>query len=170
MFYVKSSLGEEIPITNTNVFTHCPKCNREHKIDLVSLIVEHGDDCVTDILDSSMYCEECSKPHLPLWEHMDQVEFVASRFPGTSVEEVADIVRSGLDHGFSFDTALVGARLALAKETGVETLFTLDEVASVLGCTTEQAAKEMEQLGISPIKASTLPGFEWVLGETTREC
>lgn len=41
----------------------------------------------------------------------------------------------------------------------------LDEVASVLGCTKEKAAAEMEQLGISPIKVSTLPGFEWVLGE-----
>lgn len=103
--------------------------------------------------------------HMPLWEHMDQVEFVASRFPGTSVEEVADIVRSGLDRGISFDAALVGARLALAKEAGVEELFSLDEVASVLGCTKEKAMEEMEQLGISPIKVSTLPGFEWLLGQ-----
>ena len=64
MYYVKNSLGEEIPITNTNVFTHCPKCGVEHKVDLVSLIIEHGEDCTGDILDSSMHCEECSKAHL----------------------------------------------------------------------------------------------------------
>lgn len=49
--------------------------------------------------------------------------------------------------------------------TGQEALFTLDEVASALGCTKEEAEAEMEQLGISPIKATTLPGFEWALGE-----
>ena len=64
MFYVKSSIGEEVPITNTNVFTHCPKCGVEHKVDLVSLIIEHGEDCTGDILDSTMYCEECSREHL----------------------------------------------------------------------------------------------------------
>lgn len=85
MYYVKNSLGEEIPITNTNVFTHCPKCGVEHKADLVSLIIEHGEDCTGDILDSSMHCEECSKAHLPMYERMDEIEFVASRFPGTSV-------------------------------------------------------------------------------------
>lgn len=164
MYYVKNDAGVEIPITNT-VFTRCPKCGREHEVDLVSLIIEHCEDGAADILDSTMNCEECSKVHLPLWEHMDQVEFVASRFPGTSVEEVADIVRSGLDRGISFDAALVGARLALAKEAGVEELFSLDEVASVLGCTKEKAMEEMEQLGISPIKVSTLPGFEWLLGQ-----
>ena len=165
MYYVKNSLGEEIPITNTNVFTHCPKCGVEHKADLVSLIIEHGEDCPGDILDSSMHCEECSKAHLPMYERMDEIEFVASRFPGTSVGTVAEIVRNGLDRGFSFDTALVGAKLALAMTTGQEALFTLDEVASALGCTKEDAEAEMEQLGISPIKATTLPGFEWALGE-----
>lgn len=164
MFYVKSSLGEEVPVTSTNVFTRCPKCGAEHKVDLVSLIIEHGVDCTGDILESTMHCAECSKMYLPLWEHMDEAEFVASRFPGTSVDTVVEIVRSGIDHGFSFDTALVGARLALAKETGQEELFSLDEVASAMGCTQEKAAAEMEQLGISPIKATTLPGFEWLLG------
>lgn len=166
MFYVKSSLGEEVPITNTNVFTHCPKCGVEHKVDLVSLIAEHWEDSTGDILDSTMYCEKCTKPHLPMYERMGEIEFVASRFPGTDVETVKEIVRSGLDHGFSFDTALVGARLALAMQTGQDQLFSLDEVVSAMGCSSEAAEAEMEQLGISPIKASTLPGFEWALGET----
>lgn len=165
MFFVKSTSGEEVPITNTNIFTRCPKCGVAHKVDLVSLIIEHGDDCSGDILDSTMYCEECSKNHLPMWERMDEIEFVASRFPGTSVGHVTEIVQSGLDRGFSFDTALIGARLALAKETGQEDLFSLDEVASAMGCTREAAETKMEQLGIAPIKTSALPGFEWALGQ-----
>lgn len=165
MFFVKSTSGEEVPITNTNIFARCPKCGKEHKVDLVSLIIEHGEDCTGDILDSTMYCEGCSKKHLPMWERMDEIEDVAARFPDTSVGHVTEIVRSGLDHGFSFDTALIGARLALAKETGQENLFSLDEVASAMGCTREAAEAEMEQLGIAPIKASALPGFEWALGQ-----
>lgn len=163
MFYVKSSLGEEVPITNTNVFTHCPKCGVEHKVDLVSLIVEHREDSTGDILDCTMFCEECSKPHLPMYERMGEIEFVASRFPGTDVETVKEIVRSGLDHGFSFDTALVGAKLALAMQTGQEELFSLDDVAAALGCTKEEAAAEMERHGIQGMTISTLPGFEWLL-------
>ncbi len=165
MFYVKSSLGEEVPITNTNVFTHCPKCGMEHSVDLVSLIIEHGDDCGGDILDCKMYCGECSKPHLPIWEHMDEIEAVAARFPDTEVGQVTEIVRSGLDHGFSFKTALVGARLALAMQTGKEELFSLDDVAAALGCTKEEAAAEMERQGIQGGTLSTLSGFEWLLGE-----
>ncbi len=168
MFYVKSSLGEEVPITNTNVFTHCPKCGVEHKVDLTSLIIEHGEDCSGDILDSSMYCEECSKPHLPMWEHMEEIEAVAARFPDTEAGQVAEIVRSGLDHGFSFETALVGARLALAMQTGQDELFSLDDVAAALGCTKEEAAAEIKRQGIQGVTISTLPGFEWLLGETQK--
>ena len=101
MFCVKSSLGEEVPISNTDVFTRCPKCGVEHKVDLVSLITEHGEDSTGDILDSTMYCEECTKPHLPMYERMDEIEAVAARFPGARVAQVQEIVRSGLDHGFS---------------------------------------------------------------------
>lgn len=163
MFYVKSSIGEEVPVTNTNVFTRCPKCNAEHKVDLISLIIEHGEDCTGDILDSTMYCEECSKKHLPMYERMDEIEAVAARFPGASVKQVQEIVRGGLEHGFSFETALVGARLACAMETGQEELFSLDDVAAALGCTKEKAAAEMERHGIQGMTISTLPGFEWLL-------
>lgn len=160
MLYAKSEAGELIPITYGGVFARCPGCGAVHQVDLTEMM----ECCGGDVEDCSAYCEECSKKHLPLWERMDDVEFVASRFPGTDVDTVVEIVRSGLDHGFSFDTALVGARLALAKETGQEELFSLDEVASAMGCTREKAAAEMEQLGISPIKATTLPGFEWLVG------
>lgn len=165
MFYVKSSIGEEVPIANADVFTRCPNCGTEHKVDLVSLIIEHGEDCTGDILDSTMFCEECTKPHLPMYERMEEIEAVAARFPGASVAQVQEIVRSGLDHGFSFETALVGARLAYAMQTGQEELFSLDDVAAALGCTKEEAAAEMERHGIQGMTISTLPGFEWLLGK-----
>lgn len=161
MLYTKSENGEMTPITYGNTYAKCPKCGTFHQVDLAETMECAGG----DIEEVDAYCEECSKAHTPLWEHMDEVEFVASLFPGTDVETVKGIVQSGLDNGFSFDTALVGAKLALAMQTGREQLFTLDEVASAMGCTTEAVETEMEQLGISPIKASTLPGFEWLLRE-----
>ncbi len=115
--------------------------------------------------DANVYCEECSKRHLPLWERADEIEAVAVRFPGVSVGQIQEIVRSGLDHGFSFETALVGARLAYAMQTGQEELFSLDDVAAALGCTKEEAAAEMERHGIQGMTISTLPGFEWLLGK-----
>ena len=163
MFYVKSSVGEEVPITAGGVFTHCPKCGVEHQVDLVGLITEDPADL--DILDAGAYCEECSRAHLPMWEHMDEIEAVAARFPGIGVGKVMEIVRSGLDHGFSFETSLVGARLALAMETGKEELFTLDDVAVALGCSREEAAEEMKRQGIQGMNISTLPGFEWLLDQ-----
>lgn len=162
MFYVKSTTGEVVPVTNI-AFTRCPKCGVEHKVDLVSLVAEHAEDHTGDILDSTMYCEECSEVHRPLWERADEIEFVASRFPGVGIGRVTEIVRNGLDQGLSFDTALAGARLALAEDVGCGSLYTLDEVESVLGCTAEQAETQMEELGIHGIAVSTLPGFSWAI-------
>ena len=113
--------------------------------------------------DANVYCEECSKRHLPMYEHMEEIETVASRFPGASVAQVQEIVRNGLDHGFSFEAALVGARLVYAMQTGREEFFSLDDVAAALGCTKEEAAAEMERHGIQGTTISTLPGFEWLL-------
>lgn len=158
MLYVKNESGEMTPITYGNTYAKCPKCGVFHQVDLSEMMECAGG----DVEDVSAYCEECSKKHMPMWERADEIEFVASRFPGTSAEKVKEIVRNGLDRGLSFDVALVGARLALAAEAGAGSLFTLDEVASALGCSQEKAETEMEQLGISPIKVSVLPGFEWL--------
>ena len=151
MLYVKSEAGELIPITYEGVFAKCPGCGAVHQVDISE--------------DANADCGECSKRHLPLWERADEIEAVAVRFPGVSVGQIQEIVRSGLDHGFSFETALVGARLAYAMQTGQEELFSLDDVAAALGCTKEEAAAEMERHGIQGMTISTLPGFEWALGE-----
>lgn len=114
MLYVKSEAGELIPITYEGVFAKCPGCGAVHQVDISEIM----ESCGGDVEDANVYCEECSKVHLPLWERMDEVEFVASRFPGTSVGEVVEIVRSGLDHGFSFEAALVGARWSCHQQRG----------------------------------------------------
>lgn len=161
MLYVKNESGEMTPITYSNTYAKCPGCGVFHQVDLSEMMECAGG----DVEDVSAYCEECSKKHMPMWERMGEIEFVASRFPGTEVGTVQRIVQSGLDHGFSFDTALVGAKLALAMQTGTDQLFSLDEVASALGCTNEEAEAEMERLCVQPVKASALPGFEWALGK-----
>lgn len=161
MLYVKSEAGELIPITYEGVFAKCPGCGAVHQVDISEIM----ESCGGDVEDANAYCGECSKRHLPLWERAEEIEAVAVRFPGVSVGQIQEIVRSGLDHGFSFETALVGARLAYAMQTGQEELFSLDDVAAALGCTKEEAAAEMERHGIQGMTISTLPGFEWALGE-----
>ena len=159
MLYVKSETGELIPITYEGVFAKCPGCGAVHQVDISEIM----ESCGGDVEDANVYCEECSKRHLPMYGRMEEIEAVVARFPGASVEQVQEIVRSGLDHGFSFEAALVGARLAYAMQTGQEELFSLDDVAAALGCTKEEAAAEMERHGIQGMTISTLPGFEWLL-------
>lgn len=159
MLYVKSETGELIPITYEGVFAKCPGCGAVHQVDISNIM----ESCGGDVEDANVYCGECSKRHLPMYERAEEIEAVADRFPGASVEQVQEIVRSGLDYGFSFEAALVGARLAYAMQTGQEELFSLDDVAAALGCTKEEAAAEVERHGIQGMTISTLPGFEWLL-------
>lgn len=162
MFYVKSKSGEKIPVECGSVYSDCPKCGKSHAVDLIGLILDAGEES-RDILESGVYCEECSKAHTPMFENNDKLQAVADRFQ-VPVGEVQRIVRSGLDAGFSLNTALTGARLALSMATGKHELFSLDDVTEALGCTKEEAVAELEQMGIAPLKLSTLPGFEFLLG------
>lgn len=161
MLYAKDKTGELIPITYEGVFAKCPGCGAIHQVDISEIM----ESCGGDVEDASVYCAECSERHLPMFERMDEIEFVASRFPSISVGQMTDVVRNGLDRGLSFDTALAGARLALAEEAGCGSLYTLDEVASALGCTNEVAERKMEELGISPIKVSALAGTEMLIAD-----
>lgn len=59
MFYVKTKINDGITIraeiTYENVFTVCPKCNKEHRTDLVGIIASGG-----DLHATTEYCAECS--------------------------------------------------------------------------------------------------------------
>ena len=159
MLYVKSEAGEFTPITYGNTFAKCPQCGIMHQIDLADILTC----CGGDVEDASAYCDKCSAKHMPMFEYADKLQSIADRF-GVHLGVVQKIVRSGLDRDLSFKACLVGARLALALESGKTELFSLDDAAAALGCTKEEAAAELKELGVEPMKLSTLPGFEWLLG------
>ncbi len=72
---------------------------------------------------------------------------IAARYKQFGVTErlIKDIVRSGLEHGFSYKAALVGARLALATEYNQHEYFTAEDVAEVTGQTVEEVKALIEQ-------------------------
>lgn len=159
MLYIKSEAGELVPITTRGVFAKCPLCGVVHQVDIVGILEQY----IGDIEGHTVYCEACSKRHLPMFAYEDKLQVIADRFE-VPLTEVQRIVQSGLDRGLTFEACLTGARLVLSMKTGKHELFSLDDAAAALGCTREEAAAEMKQLGVEPVKLSTLPGFEWVLG------
>ena len=64
MFWVKSKIAEGVTvrtvITDENVFTVCPQCGLEHKVDLCD-VLSGGD---TDLYGTQVYCRECSTKRL----------------------------------------------------------------------------------------------------------
>ena len=90
---------------------------------------------------ASAFCEKCSAKHMPMFENADKLQSIADRF-GVYLGIVQNIVQSGLDRDLSLEACLVGARLALSMESGKEELFSLDDIAAVLGCSREEAATE----------------------------
>ena len=55
MFYLKHK-GKKLEINDENVYTVCPCCGKEHKVDLQDILsCEHSDLCGT-----AVYCGECS--------------------------------------------------------------------------------------------------------------
>lgn len=62
MFYVKTNLNENIEIKvdlyDDEIFTQCPKCRKEIQVDNETLANILKD---TDLANTSLYCEECSK-------------------------------------------------------------------------------------------------------------
>lgn len=158
MLYVKSEAGELVPITYDGVFAKCPGCGAVHQVDITEMM----ECCGGDVEDCSAYCEKCSQRYTPMSDNTDKLLDIANRFDVPPVE-VQRIVCSGLDRGLSIESCLVGARLILSLRTGRHELFSLDDAAAALGCTREEASAELKQLGVEPMKLSTLPGFEWLV-------
>lgn len=159
MLYVKSECGKLVPITYDGVFTKCPDCGAVHQVDIAEMM----ECCGGDVEECSAYCEKCSRKYTPMSDNTDKLLDIANRFEVSPVE-VQRIVCSGLDRGLSIDACLVGARLILSMKTGKHELFNLDDVSAALGCSKEEAAAELEKMGVKPMKLSTLPGFEFLLG------
>lgn len=58
MFFVKEKIGNttiNVEITDENIFTVCPKCHREHYLDLEDLYCALGDD-----VDDGICCDDCA--------------------------------------------------------------------------------------------------------------
>ena len=60
MFYVKADINDacsiKIDITDENVFTTCPKCGVEQRIDIQEIL----SDDVSDLYGTSVYCTDCT--------------------------------------------------------------------------------------------------------------
>ena len=159
MLYVKSECGKLVPITNTGVYAKCPTCGAVEQVDLPRMMAQY----IGDIEGYTAYCEGCSRRHKPMFENEEKLQAIADRF-GVRLLDVQQIVEGGLNRGLSIETCLVGARLILSMKTGKHELFNLDDVSAALGCSKEEAAAELEKMGVKPMKLSTLPGFEFLLG------
>lgn len=58
MFYLKHN-GKRLYIEDDNVYTTCPRCEKEHKVSLSDQVI----DGELDLHGTSVYCRECSTRH-----------------------------------------------------------------------------------------------------------
>ena len=54
MFYMKHK-GEKLEVRDDNVYTKCPRCGKEHHVDLHDILGEGG-----DLYGTQVYCSLCS--------------------------------------------------------------------------------------------------------------
>lgn len=57
MFYLKDKSGQKLFIEDSNVFTACPICGKEHAVDLVGVL----QDGISDLYGTAVYCPECAE-------------------------------------------------------------------------------------------------------------
>lgn len=55
MFYMKHK-GKKLKILEDNVFTVCPKCGKEHAVDLQDILAGGK----ADLYSTSVYCQVCA--------------------------------------------------------------------------------------------------------------
>lgn len=163
MFYMKYK-GKKLEIHEDNVFAICPGCGKEHSIDLAAVLAS-GE---ADLYSTAVYCESCTRKRdvyrKQLEPYRAEITAIAQRHD-TSEDSVRQIVFSALEYGLDLETALIGTRLALSQSDGKSEYFTLPEAARVLGTDEQTALQELKRAGISPARITTLPGFEWLLGQ-----
>lgn len=56
MFYLKHK-GKKLYIDDTNVFTTCPKCGKEHRVNIQDVL----GDGESDLFGTAVYCQDCGK-------------------------------------------------------------------------------------------------------------
>ena len=55
MFYMKCN-GKKLEIREDNVYTTCPRCGKEHKVDLCDILADGN----SDLYGTQVYCQKCS--------------------------------------------------------------------------------------------------------------
>jgi len=73
MFYLKNN-GKKIEIQEDNVYTICPRCKKEHEVDLADTILTAGENF--ECFDSMMvFCEDCSEERMRLEQELSKFKF-----------------------------------------------------------------------------------------------
>jgi len=65
---------------------------------------------------------------------------------GVSLEWLEEMIHSGEEQGFSYQTIYTGLRMALGSNTEEQELFTVSEIAEAMGATEEEILQEIERL------------------------
>ena len=151
MYYLKHN-GEKLDICEQDIFTECLACGKEFVVDDFFALTS---DEAFDVFGSSLYCGECHN------KHRADEKLIADRY-GIPVEQVQEIVLSGMNRGITREAALVGARLALSTAHGGNELFSMEDVAAAIGGTVDDVAKMIQDEKISPAFVRPAPGFEFL--------
>jgi len=151
MYYLKHN-GENLEIDHDNVYTLCAECSQEFDIDLAAVVMSDG---TLDLTGTAVYCSDCHN------RHRAAEDAIAKRY-NAPVEQIQDIVSSGMSRGLTREAALVGARLGLSTVHGGNEYFTIEEAAEAIGGTVEDVKEAMEQGKINPATLRPAPGFEWL--------
>ena len=169
MFYLKDN-GKKLPISCDNVYTICPQCGREHKVDLQE-ILEGGD---TDLDGTQVYCEECSEERESKRLKVcpggadKMAQAIARRFR-IDVKAVQEIVRSGMDAGLSANACYLGAQLAMSMATGDGEMQTLREIADSLGCPIGEAVNRIYEDCVVQVTKAIALIFQAAIDSVERE-
>lgn len=65
---------------------------------------------------------------------------------GVSLEWLEEMICSGEEQGFSYQTIHTGLKMALGSSTGEQELFTVSEVAEALGTTENEIIQQIEKI------------------------
>lgn len=87
---------------------------------------------------------------------------------GMDKAAIAQLVDSGVKQGLSYTAVYNGLRAVMGKEFGVRELFTAADVVECLGCTQEEAERQVEQLSREhPETVITYPESSQTVGFTS---
>lgn len=97
MFYLKKN-GMEINFMESDVYTRCPGCGKEVKVDNFFELLE--DDPDFDIFGTSLYCDGCAKKYREKSSYRKRINTVMEniyQLSGEALEKVYQLVTDEVD-------------------------------------------------------------------------